>query len=53
MNNRDKGVELHTGEQKRKDGIYLYRYVDATGKRLTVYARNLSELRAKEKHLKG
>ena len=39
-NNRkdDKGRKLHTGEQQRKDGIYLYRYTDVAGKRQTGYA---------------
>ena len=31
----NKGRGLHTGEQQRKDGIYLYRYTDVTGKRQT------------------
>lgn len=47
-----KGRGLHTGEQQRKDGVYLYRYTDVTGKRQTVYAGNLPELRAKEKQIK-
>ena len=48
----NKGRSLHTGEQQRKDGMYLYRYVDITGKRQTIYAKNLQELRLKEKQLK-
>ncbi len=45
-----KGRKLHTGESQRKDGIYLYRYTDAyTGKRTSVYANDLPELRRKEK----
>lgn len=46
-----KGRGLHTGEQQRKDGIYLYRYTDITGKRKTIYAGDLPELRQKEKQL--
>lgn len=45
-----KGRKLHTGESQRNDGIYLYRYTDAyTGKRTSVYANDLPELRRKEK----
>lgn len=48
----NKGRSLHTGEQQRKsDGVYLYRYTDVTGKRQTVYAGDLPELRAKEKQI--
>ena len=46
-----KGRGLHVGEQQRKDGVYLYRYTDVTGKRQTVYAGDLPELRAKEKQI--
>ena len=48
----NKGRVLHTGEQQRKDGIYLYRYTDINGKRQTVYAGDLPELREKEKQIK-
>lgn len=45
-----KGRKLHTGETQRKDGIYLYRYIDVcTGKRKSVYANDLPSLRRKEK----
>lgn len=46
-----KGRKLHTGETQRKeDGMYLYRYTDVyTGKRKSVYANDLPELRRKEK----
>lgn len=47
----NKGRNLHTGEQQRKDGIYLYRYTDVAGKRQTVYAGDLPELRIKEKQI--
>lgn len=51
MRKDKKGRGLHTGEQQRKDGIYLYRYTDITGKRKTIYAGDLPELRQKEKQL--
>ena len=49
----NKGRNLHTGEQQRKsDGLYLYRYTDiASGKRKTIYAGDLPELRIKEKQI--
>ena len=41
---------LRNGETERKDGRYMYRYTDKkTGQRKTVYARDLPELREKEK----
>ena len=41
---------LKTGEIERTDGRYEYRYTDIkTGKRKSVYARDLPELREKEK----
>ena len=43
-----KGRVLRTGESQRKDLTYQYRYQDVTGKRRTVYAPTLEELRAKE-----
>lgn len=52
MRKDKKGRGLHTGEQQRKDGIYLYRYTDITGKRRTVYAGDLPELRQKEKQIR-
>ena len=45
-----KGRKLREGENWRNDGRYSYRYTDVrTGKRLTVYAQDLPELREKEK----
>ena len=44
-----KGRLLRTGESQRKDLTYQYRYTDVTGKRRTVYASDLQELRKKEK----
>lgn len=48
-----KGRNLHTGESQRKtDGLYMYRYTDTkSGKRQTVYAGDLPELREKEKQI--
>ena len=43
-----KGRVLRTGESQRIDLTYQYRYQDVTGKRRTVYAPTLEELRAKE-----
>jgi len=43
-----KGRVLRTGESQRKDLTYQYRYQDISGKRRTVYAPTLEELRAKE-----
>ena len=42
---------LRTGESQRKDLTYQYRYQDITGKRRTVYAPTLEELRAKEEEI--
>ncbi len=44
-----KGRILRTGESQRKDLAYQFRYTDAAGKRRTVYANDLQELRKKEK----
>ena len=44
----NKGRILRTGESQRKDLTYQYRYTDVTGKRRTVYANDLHELRKKE-----
>lgn len=48
-----KGRILKTGESQRKDLIYQYRCTDQNGKRRTVYASTLTELRAKEKELQA
>ena len=42
---------LYTGESQRKDGTYMYRYTDGLGKRCTVYAPNLNDLRKKEEKI--
>ena len=45
-------TQLREGENWRNDGRYSYRYTDVrTGKRLTVYAQDLPELREKEKQI--
>lgn len=41
------GRVLKTGESQRKDGVYQYRYTQ-NGKRYTIYAPSLKELREKE-----
>lgn len=47
-----KGRKLKEGESERKDGRYVYRYINKkTGKRQSVYARDLAELRRKEKEI--
>ena len=45
----NKGRVLKTGESRKKDLIYQYRYTDIHGKRQTVYSSDLKELREKEK----
>lgn len=42
---------LKTGESQRKDGSYDYRWTDLAGKRHSVYAKTLAELREKEKEI--
>lgn len=47
-----KGRVLRKGEsQRQNDGRYIYQYIDPSGKRKVVYARDLLELREKEKEL--
>lgn len=47
-----RGRNLRTGESERKDGIYMYRYTDVkSGKRQSIYAGDLPELREKEKQI--
>lgn len=47
----NKGRVLQKGESQRKDGLYVYQYTDNSGKRKSVYATNLSELRKQEKQI--
>ena len=44
-------VRLHTGETQRKNGTYAYRWTDRDGKRCSVYAATLDELREKEEQI--
>lgn len=46
-----KGYVLHKGESQRCDGRYSYAFTDRQGKRHTIYAKSLLELRKKEKTL--
>ena len=39
----NKGRILRTGESQRKDGQYMYRYTDISGKRRTLYSWRLNE----------
>ena len=39
----NKGRLLRTGESQRKDGQYMYRYTDISGKRQTLYSWRLNE----------
>lgn len=41
-------ITLRKGETQRKDGIYDYRWTSPDGKRHSIYASTLEELRAKE-----
>ena len=46
-----KGRILRTGESQRKDLTYQFRYTDITGKRRTIYAKDLKELRKQEEKI--
>jgi len=46
-----KGRVLQKGESQRTDGRYVYQYNDISGKRKSVYANNLSDLRKQEKKI--
>ena len=50
MKNRkdNKGRVLQKGESQRADNTYMYRWTDTLGKRQTIYAKTLNELREKE-----
>lgn len=43
-----KGKLLRKGESQRKDGTYMYRWTNRLGKRETIYASTLEELREEE-----
>ena len=47
-----KGRKLRDGENQRSDGRYCFRFTDSrTRKRRTIYAKDLPELREKEKEI--
>lgn len=46
-----KGVVLRKGESERPNGTYQFRYRNKIGKRISVYAKTLTELREKEKQI--
>ena len=46
-----RGYALKTGECQRNDGRYSYAYTDKEGKRHTVYANSLAELRKRERQI--
>lgn len=47
-----KGRKLRDGENQRSDGRYCFRFTDSrTRKRRTIYAKDLAELREKEKEI--
>ena len=49
----NKGRVLRSGESQKKDRTYDYRYTDAFGKRRSVYAGTLQELREKEAEIEA
>ena len=49
--NKKNGSSLRKGESLRSNGGYEYRWTDANGKRHSVYASTLDELRAKEESI--
>ena len=42
---------LQKGESQRPDGLYVFRWTDIFGKRHSIYAKDLDELRKKEQIL--
>lgn len=46
-----RGRSLKTGETQRSDGRYCFRFTDENGKRHSVYALELNELRKKEQEI--
>lgn len=47
----NKGRILKTGEYQRSNGSYTYKYKDLKGKMKNIYAKDLTELRKKEKEI--
>lgn len=43
--------KLQKGESKRKDGRFMYRFTDSYGKRRTIYAKTLVDLRIHERKI--
>ncbi|MCC8151333.1 MAG: site-specific integrase [Lachnospiraceae bacterium] len=49
MSRKDKKNRvLRKGESQRKDGTYMYRYIDLRGNRKSIYDKHLSDLRKKD-----
>lgn len=46
-----KGRLLKAGESERKDGLYQYRFTEASGERKSIYANNLNDLCKKEQEI--
>lgn len=46
------GRVLKQGESQRSDGHYTYRYTNNKGERITIYGKDLIELREREKEIK-
>jgi hypothetical protein len=58
MNNAKKEVRLDSkrarlkkGESQRENGTYIFRWIGRDGKRNSIYAKTLDELREKEKQI--
>lgn len=49
--NNEKGAILKENENQRANGTFEYKYRDAMGKRHSIYAKTLPELREKEKKI--
>ena len=47
-----RGYVLRSGEYQRADGRYSYSYTDRRGKRHSVYAKELPELRKREQKIR-
>lgn len=47
-----KGRVLEKGESQRKDGLYVFQYMNTFGKRKSVYASTLSDLRKQERKIR-
>ena len=47
----NKGRVLKQGEYQRNDGMYRYRFMDASGQQKVIYSKSLIELREKEEEI--